>query len=84
MAAIGCHVAFVKMVPCNSLGTPVPKDTATIGQRMTSSEEPRIVIDPNIPSSAGNPTIMAYLLAEAALGYKAAVVTNTMIVTYNA
>lgn len=64
-------------------GTPINKNSATIAQVQHSDTEMRVIADAAIASSAGNPTIKAYLEAEATAGFTLRHMDNQMIVTYN-
>jgi hypothetical protein len=83
MMAIGIHVVYVRQQQVLN-GTVIDKSTASIAEVMRASMEMRIVPDAGIPSSASSPSIVDYLLAEAAAGYKLAHMDNTIIVTYPA
>lgn len=72
----------MKMQNVNSLGAVIKIDNNTpIKQRLDSSIEARIIEDQTIPNSAGNPTLKAYLEAEAEDGFTLDYISPTMIVT---
>ncbi len=81
--AIGIHVATLGMVKVNDLGAPLP-DGPSIAEVMASSSEIRVLYDATIPNTSGNPTIQAYLEAEAADDYVVRVLNQSFIVTYDA
>ena len=54
----------------------------TIKDAMNFSQDYRVIADATVPSSGGNPTIKAYLEAEAALGFEPKHITQTFIVTW--
>lgn len=83
MAAIGVHVVDIVMVPISPVGGVVVKNTSSIGQVVAASTEMRVLPDATIPNSAGYPTIKAFIAAEAASGYKVAVINQSMIILYN-
>ena len=82
--AVPCHVARVNNIPVSAMtGKTVNKNTATIQQMLTTSTEPRVMQDPQIPNTANNPTIKDYIMLEAASGYIATFVSQNMIITYD-
>ena len=84
MSAIGCHIARISMIPVSGItGQIINKNTATIADVLKSSTEPRVIADPAIPNTVGNPTIANYILIEAASGWVLYHIDQTMIVTYS-
>lgn len=84
MAAVGCHVARIGPKPVSAAGAVMDKRSATIGQMLQTTQEMRILEDlVNAPSSVGYPTIEDYVVAEAVLGYKVAVINQSWVITYN-
>lgn len=84
MAAVPCHVVYLTPMPVNSAGQVVDKNdpSTTLGDMKSTSTEVRVVARANVPSSANNPSIEAYLQLEAAGGYTLGHLSQTMIVTY--
>lgn len=82
-------VHIVKMGPVrisNATGSSmtVVGSGATIAQVIDSSKELRVLENPNVPSSAGNPTLEDYLIAEDAAGFQLRHLDNVYIITYDA
>jgi hypothetical protein len=84
MAAVQCHIVYVRPTPVDSTGTPFTKDqtSTTIKKMMTANTEMRIVPDPQVPNSANTPDIKTYVQAEAAAGWVVRYMDNTIIITY--
>jgi hypothetical protein len=76
------HVAYIALLPVNSLGAVIKKNEATIGQMANASTEPRMIADSAIPNTATNPTPKAYLELEAADDFILKHIDQTQIVTY--
>jgi hypothetical protein len=76
------HVARIQIMPVNSVGVVVNKNQATIGQMMQTSSEERVIIDPLLPHTAGNPTPKEYLELEAADDFLLRHIDQTYIITY--
>jgi hypothetical protein len=81
--AVGVHVVRISLVPINSAGQVVNKDTATMKEMLDTSTEPRVLADATIPNSTGNPTIRAYIEAEAGDDYVLKHVDQSLIITYD-
>ena len=83
--AIGIHVARVAFVKVDGTGNVLSKEdpSVTLKQQMTGSHDHRIIVDSAIPNSVGNPTMKAYLEAEANDDYVANHVSQNLIVTYS-
>ena len=77
------HVVYARPMTVLN-GTVISKETATIAQVAASNTEVRVMADAGIPSSAGNPTIKAYLDAEMVAGFELRHMNNNMIITYDA
>lgn len=75
------NVVHVNFMTVDADGNVLAGKTGTINQVMTANSEHRIVENPNVPNSLGNPTIEAYLNAEDAAGRKVAFMSMNMIVT---
>ena len=82
--AIGIHVAIIGLVNVEFDNSTVvySKSTATLGQVKRSAQEPRILEDPDLPNTSGNPTIKQYLELEAAGDYVLRHIDQTYIITY--
>jgi hypothetical protein len=76
------HIAYIQLMPVNSLGVVVDKNDATIKQMLTTSSEPRVIADPAIANTATNPTPKAYLELEAADDFILNHIDQTQIITY--
>jgi hypothetical protein len=87
------HVAFVELMQVDSTGNVIRKETGKLEDFRTNqhpvvtrprsfSTEHRIQVDvPDIPNSAGNPTIKAYLILEDAAGFPLVYMDQYIIVT---
>jgi hypothetical protein len=80
--AIPIHVARIGLMPVNSVGTVVNKNTATIGEMTQCSSEERVIVDLLLPNTTANPTPKTYLELEAADGYVVYHLDQTYIITY--
>ncbi len=82
--AIGIHVARVGIFNVDSTGTRIDKNDAstTISQLKDTRQEALVIVDSNIPNTAGYPTIKRYLELEAASNYKVQYMDMSFIVTY--
>jgi len=76
------HVAHIGRKQIDSLGGVVDKEEASIKQMLHTTGEDRVLEDDTIPSTAGNPTVKDYLIAEAAADYVLKYIDQNMIVTY--
>ena len=76
------HVARIAMMPINSAGAVVNKNTATVGEMMQTSSEERVIADSLITNTANNPTPKLYLELEANDDYILRHIDQTYIVTY--
>lgn len=85
MAASDVEIAYVALMRVDSTGVAYTADTKdrTISQNLNFSNETRVIVDPSIPETAGNPTIKAYLKAMASRGtpHLPILINQTMIVT---
>jgi hypothetical protein len=87
------HIAQIAMIQIDSqTGLPFTKDTSPMNKYLTQqtpsstrarsfSTEQRIIVDPAIPSSTGNPDIPTYLAAEDALGFKLVHIDQSTVIT---
>lgn len=82
--AIGVHVARVAFLKVDGSGNVVKGDdpNATIRQHLECSTEHRVIADSAIPNTANNPTVKAYLEAEASDNYVLEHIDQNTIVTY--
>jgi uncharacterized alpha/beta hydrolase family protein len=80
--AIVVHVVRVGMVTIDSLGNSVDKNNTTNKVMMTANSEHRVLVDGDIVSTASNPTVKAYLEAEAALDFVLEHMDQSTIITY--
>lgn len=78
------HYANIGLVHVDASGNIISGTDYTISQRLTSNSEMRVLPDASIASSAGYPTIKAYLEAEETAGFRLGVINQTMIITYDA
>jgi len=82
--AVSVHVAAMGLFRINqSTGRiyQVGKDSVTIKEALSFVEEHRLVDDPTIPTTSGNPTIRGFLELEAAAGFEPVQVDQSMIIT---
>jgi len=84
MAAVQCHVVYVRPTPVDATGNPFAKDQSatTIKKMMTANTEMRVVPDQAVPNSQASPDLKTYIMAEAAAGWVVRYMDNTMILTY--
>ena len=75
------HVARIGMVDIDPMGAVINKNAAKIKDMLTASSEQRVLVNAAIPNTTGNPTIEAYLIAEAGAGYKFAHLDQTFVIT---
>ena len=82
--AIGIHVAHTRFVGVDSVNAVVDKSkTSTpIHKVQISDHQHRLIVDPAIPNTADQPTVDAYLKAEADDDYVLQHIDQTTIVTY--
>jgi hypothetical protein len=82
--AIGIHVARVGIFNVDSSGNRIDKNDAstTISQLRDTRQEALVIVDSNIPNTAGYPTIKRYLELEASINYKVQYMDMSFIVTY--
>lgn len=82
--AISIHVARVAVLSVDHLGNVVKKDdpNVTLKQHLSTHMDHRLIVDAAIPNTAGNPSVKAYLEAEAANDYVLSHMDQSMIVTY--
>lgn len=76
------HVARIALMPVNSVGTVINKNSSTVGQVMQSSTEERVMVDTLIPNTANNPTPKTYLELEAGDDFILNHIDQTYIITY--
>jgi predicted aspartyl protease len=78
------HVVYVEPKTVDMSGNVIDKTDAstTIGTMLRTSMDHRIVPTAEVASSANWPSIKTYLKLEAAGGYVALHISQTMIVTY--
>lgn len=78
------HYVNIGLVTVGLNGTPVDKNdpSTTFNDVLSSSTEPRVLPDPNIPNSAGYPTIKQYLEDEAGDDYVLKYMDQYIIITY--
>jgi len=74
------HVVYVRPMQIVD-GQVINKESATINQMSNASMEMRVIADPDVPNSAGHPTIKDYLVAEDGSGFSVSHIDNTMIIT---
>ena len=79
--SLNVHVATIGFVKVDVNGNAINMNTATIAAVASGSSDNRVIPDPNIPNSAGYPTISTYLNAEYASGYKLLFIGPNMIIT---
>lgn len=78
------HVATIRLVNVDATGQVIEKSRSTIQQVIaSSSQEHRIIPDTDIPSTAGWPTIKAYLELEDVAGFTLRHLDQTYVVTYD-
>lgn len=86
VSAVTVHVAYLQLLPVDSIGNVIDKNSPTTTVKRvlaTSGTEPRVIVNAGIANTAGNPTIKAYLEAEAAAGFTLKHIDQTMIITYS-
>jgi hypothetical protein len=76
------HVARIALMPVNAAGAVVVKNQATIREMMDTSSEERVMTDPLLPHTVGNPTPKAYLELEAGDDFLLYHIDQTYIITY--
>jgi hypothetical protein len=76
------HIARIAIMPVNSAGVVINKNTATVGQMLQTSSEERVIVDSTLPHTAGNPTPKAYLELEAGDDFILNHIDQTYIITY--
>lgn len=84
--AIGIHIAKVGLLDINlKTGMVINKNdpTTSINDMLHTEKQHRVLADPNIPSTAGNPTTEQYLINEAAINYTVRFYGQHLIITYN-
>lgn len=81
--AVSTHYVELGLFHIKPDGTAYQRGNAnmTIKESLNFETQHRVVEDADIPSSIGNPTIKAYLEAEAAEGYRVAIVNQSMVIT---
>jgi len=83
--AIGIHVARVEFVAVNPR-TNLVVDKGDVNTKLSdvlcTTHEHRVVADPDIPSSAGRPTVKRYLELEASFDYKLQYMDQNTVITY--
>ena len=77
------HVAYIQLMNVDGLGNVVKRNDATINQMKNTQMEQRIMVDPLIPSSATNPTVKDYIIAEEVAGFRVTHIDQTMIISYD-
>lgn len=83
MPATTVRTAYMGLSRVSTTGT-VLGNSPTVMERANSSQELRVQPTPDSDNADDYPTLGDYLQREAADGYKAQVITNTIIVTYPA
>jgi len=86
MTVSSVHYVNVGFFAVNSItGTIIKKDlsSTTINQMKNTSHQHLIIVNSNVPNSAGNPTVEAYLRLEAASKYVLNYMDQNTIITYN-
>ena len=83
--AIGIHIARVGFFQVDRTGNVLKKDddSTTLGQTLSGSSEHRIITDTSISTTTNNPTVKAYLEAEAAADYVMEYMDQNSIITYH-
>ena len=77
------HVARLSLMHVTQVGTVKPRTQMTIGEVNNSNQEIRVIADPNIPNSATNPTVEAFLILEDAAGFTLNHLDQTYCITYD-
>lgn len=82
--AVGCHVATIKLVWVNKVGTVVDKSAAStkLQDVLDCATELRIVPDPNIATTSGWPRVSDYIKLEADNDYILGHLDQTYVITY--
>lgn len=80
--ALLVHVANIVMKPVSAAGVVLNKNDMSVGERLTASEEPRILEDGDNANTTGYPTIKAYLQREATQNYVLHHIDQTYVITY--
>jgi hypothetical protein len=75
------RVATIELVPVDATGSVVDKNTATIGQMLGVSTEPRVREDPEFQDPPTWPTVYDYLKAEGGAGRTLMYMDQYQIVT---
>lgn len=79
------HVARVGLFTVNQSGVRIDKccPTTSINDLKNTRQEFLVLPDAGIPSSAGYPTLKAFLEAEVAAGFVLNHLDQSMVITYN-
>lgn len=82
---VGIHVVRLSLCNVDQTGAVIKKDDpgTTVKTMMTADTEIRVLADAGVSNSASNPTVKAYLEAEAADDYVLKYIDQNLIVTYN-
>ena len=82
--AFQIHIARVGVFSVDGSGNILNKEDPelTIGQHLQTSMDHLVIIDSNIPNTAGNPTTKAYLELEATDDYVVHHMDQSTIITY--
>ena len=75
------HVARIGLVHINSVGQAKRHVEMTIGEAATSSSEQRVLVDADLPNTAGFPTVVTYLTLEDADGFTLNHLDQTYVIT---
>ncbi len=84
--AIGIHIAHVALMNVNlKTGLVINKNSAStsINDMLETEKQHRVIYNPEIPSTTGNPTTEQYLKNEAQQNYVVRYFGQHLIVTYN-
>jgi len=84
--AVRAHYAQVELLHVNpDTGAIIDRNdpTQSIKSQLRMDIQARLIADSNIPNTSGNPTVKAYILAEAASGYVLGHIDQYIIITYH-
>ncbi len=77
------HVARVSLMYVTQVGAVKSHAQMTIGEAANASQEHRVLIDPAIPNTAGNPTVAAFLALEDVDGFTLNHLDQTFCILYD-
>jgi len=77
------HVARINLMYVTQIGTVKTHAQMTIGEAANATQEHRVIIDADIPNTAGNPAVDAYLALEDGDSFTLNHLDQTYCITYD-